>query len=312
VIKACLYEPQVNRTCAEMAGHYDTAILPARPRRPRDKAKVEAAVLIVERRLLGRLRHRRFCSLAELNAAIGELLHQLNAELPIRRLGVTRRALLEELDRPHLKPLPAEPYTYAEWRLPHGSSPWAEGPRVGIDYHVEVEAHFYSDLWRFDHAISILSALMNAASAGWDMSVRISGECLFSGPIDREFGDMLVKPGSEANWTGPKQFVTAAALKASASRVSSRTTFRRWTGCSSSKTFSASARRPNQVPLKSDLFRAVRQRHSARRRGLWPERLVRSFQRFRLSPRRCPGPRSGDAGTSRGHEDRRTRHAGAV
>ena len=107
VIKACLYEPQVNRTYAEMAAHYDTAILPARPRRPRDKAKVEAAVLIVERWLLGRLRHRRFYSLAELNAAIGELLHQLNEERPIRRLGVTRRALLEELDRPHLKALPS-------------------------------------------------------------------------------------------------------------------------------------------------------------------------------------------------------------
>jgi len=80
VIKACLYEPQVNRTYAEMAAHYDTAILPARPRRPRDKAKVEAAVLIVERWLLGRLRHRRFYSLAELNAAIGELLRQLNEE----------------------------------------------------------------------------------------------------------------------------------------------------------------------------------------------------------------------------------------
>ncbi len=139
VIKACLYEPQVNRTYAEMAAHYDTAILPARPRRPRDKAKVEAAVLIIERWLLGRLRHRRFYSLAELNAAIGELLRQLNEERPIRRLGVTRRALLEELDRPHLKPLPSEPYVFAEWRL----------RRVGIDYHVEVEAHFYSVPYRF-------------------------------------------------------------------------------------------------------------------------------------------------------------------
>ena len=72
-----------------MAAHYDTAILPARPHRPRDKAKVEAAVLIIERWLLGRLRHRRFYSLAELNAAIGELLRQLNDERPLRRLGVT-------------------------------------------------------------------------------------------------------------------------------------------------------------------------------------------------------------------------------
>jgi transposase len=134
VIKACLYEPQVNRTYADLAAHYDTAILPARPHRPRDKAKVEAAVLIIERWLLGRLRHRRFFGLAELNAAIRELLGQLNEKRPIRRLGVTRRALLEELDRPHLKPLPAEPYDYAEWRL----------RRVGVDYHVEVEAHLYS------------------------------------------------------------------------------------------------------------------------------------------------------------------------
>ena len=139
VIKACLYEPQVNRSYAEMAAYYDTAVLPARPRRPRDKAKVEAAVLIIERWLLGRLRHRRFYSLAELNVAIRQALRQLNEERPIRRLAVTRRALLEELDRPYLKPLPVEPYSFAEWRL----------RRVGVDYHVEVEAHFYSVPHRF-------------------------------------------------------------------------------------------------------------------------------------------------------------------
>jgi hypothetical protein len=93
-----------------MAAHYGIAVLPARPRRPRDKANVEACVLIVKRWLVGRPRDRRFYSLAELNAAIGELLKRLNEERPIRRLGVTRRQLLEELDRPALKPLPAEPY----------------------------------------------------------------------------------------------------------------------------------------------------------------------------------------------------------
>jgi transposase len=134
VIKACLYEPQVNRTYAEMAAHYGTAVLPARPYRPRDKAKVEACVLIVERWLIGRLRNRVFYSLAELNAAIGQLLLRLNEERPIRRLGRTRRQLLEELDRPALKPLPIEPYVFAEWRL----------RRVGIDYHVDVDNHFYS------------------------------------------------------------------------------------------------------------------------------------------------------------------------
>ena len=103
-----------------------------------NKAKVEAAVLIVERWLLGRLRHRRFYSLAELNAAIGEVLRQLNEERLLRRLGVTRRMLLEELDRPYLKALPSEPYAFAEWRL----------RRVGIDYHVQVEGHFYSVPYR--------------------------------------------------------------------------------------------------------------------------------------------------------------------
>ncbi len=139
VIRACLYDPLVNRTYAEMAAHYDTAILPARPRRPRDKAKVEQAVLIVERWLLGRLRHRTFYSLADVNAPIGELLALLNEERPIRRLGTTRRQLLEEIDRPALKPLPIEPYEFCEWRA----------CRVGIDYHVEADAHYYSVHHRF-------------------------------------------------------------------------------------------------------------------------------------------------------------------
>ena len=142
IIKACLYEPQVNRTYAEMAAHYGCAILPARPRRPRDKAKVEGAVLIIERWLLGRLRHHCFHGLAELNAAIAGLLVHLNENRPIRRLGRTRRQLLEELDRPHLKALPAEPYSFAEWRT----------RRVGIDYHVEIDNHFYSVPYGFARA----------------------------------------------------------------------------------------------------------------------------------------------------------------
>jgi len=139
VIKACLYEPAVNRTYTEMAAHYDTAILPTRPRKPRDKAKVEAAVLIMERWILGRLRNQRFYSLAALNEAIRALLVRLNDQRPIRRLGVTRRQLLEELDRPLLKPLPVEAYVFAEWRL----------RRVGIDYHVDIDRHYYSVPYRF-------------------------------------------------------------------------------------------------------------------------------------------------------------------
>jgi hypothetical protein len=139
VIKACLYDPLVNRTYAEMAAHYDTNILPAMPRKPRDKAKVEQAALIVERRLLGRLRHRIFYSLAEVNAAIGDLLKHLNEERLHRRLGATRRQMLEEIDRPALKSLPTEPYEFREWRA----------CRVCIDYHVDADFHYYSVPYRF-------------------------------------------------------------------------------------------------------------------------------------------------------------------
>ena len=104
IVKASFYDPEVNRTYAEMAAHYRTVILPARPRKPRDKAKVEQAVLIVERWLLGRLRRRVFHSLADVDVALGEFMIQLNERQPLRRLGLTRRQLLEEIDRPALGP----------------------------------------------------------------------------------------------------------------------------------------------------------------------------------------------------------------
>ncbi len=133
VVKACLYDPEINRTYAGMAAHYDTAIVPARPRKPRDKAKVEVGVQIVERRILARLRNHRFFTLAELNQAIAELLVALNGRVT-RHLGASRRQLFEQLDRPALKPLPAQAYEYAEWKQ----------RRAGLDYHVEVAKHYYS------------------------------------------------------------------------------------------------------------------------------------------------------------------------
>jgi transposase len=133
VTRANWYEPGLNRTYLDLATHYGTAILPARPRKPRDKAKVEVGVLVVERWILARLRNRRFFSLAELNQAIGELVTDLNAR-PMRRLGVSRRDLFLELDKPALKSLPVEPYEYAEWRV----------RRVGLDYHVDIDGHYYS------------------------------------------------------------------------------------------------------------------------------------------------------------------------
>lgn len=133
VTKACFYDPAINRTYADMAAHYDTAVVPARPRKPKDKAKVEAAVLLAERWIVARLRNRRFFGLDELNAAIRPLLEQLNGKVT-RHLGASRRDLFERLDRPALKPLPAEPFAYAEWKQ----------CRAGLDYHVDVGRHYYS------------------------------------------------------------------------------------------------------------------------------------------------------------------------
>ena len=133
VTRPCRYEPEANATYEELAQHYGTAILPARVRRPRDKAKVENAVLLVERWILARLRHQSFFSLSELNAAIRELLEVLNRR-SFKKLPGCRRQLFEQLDRPAMKRLPAARYTYAEWKC----------ARVHIDYHVEVEGHYYS------------------------------------------------------------------------------------------------------------------------------------------------------------------------
>src|SRR5262252_8945214 len=133
VTKACFYEPAVNRTYAEMAHHYGTAVVPARPRRSKDKSKVEVAVQVTTRWVIAKLRNRRFFSLVELNAAIRELVTQLNDRVT-RHLGTSRRALFDEIERPALKKLPVEPYLYAEWKE----------CRVGLDYHVEIEKHYYS------------------------------------------------------------------------------------------------------------------------------------------------------------------------
>jgi transposase len=134
VIKACHFDPMLNRSYTDMARHYGTAVLPARPRRPKDKAKVEACVRIVERWVLGRLRNRIFYSLAELNAAIAECLADLNERRVLRQFGRTRRQLFEEVDAPNLKPLPAEPWVHAQWKR----------CRVGLDYHIALEQHHYS------------------------------------------------------------------------------------------------------------------------------------------------------------------------
>lgn len=133
VTKPCRYEPELNVTYQDLLAHYGTAAIPTRIRKCQDKAKVENAVLVTERWILARLRHHSFFSLSELNAAIRALLEELNRR-PFKKLPGCRRSLFEDLDRPALKQLPAERYVYAEWKR----------VRVNIDYHLEVDGHYYS------------------------------------------------------------------------------------------------------------------------------------------------------------------------
>ena len=127
------YEPDLNQSYIELAQHYGVAVIPARVRKPRDKAKVEVGVQVVERWIMAALRNQTFFSLAELNRAIAKRLEELNSR-PMQHLEKSRKQLFEELDQPALRPLPQRAFEYAIWKT----------ARVNIDYHVEFEKHFYS------------------------------------------------------------------------------------------------------------------------------------------------------------------------
>ena len=133
VTRACRYEPEIQRSYDELALHYGTVILPARPASPRDKAKVEVGVLVAQRWILARLRDETFFTLPALNHRIGELAVELN-DRTMRHYRASRRSLFEQLDRPALKPLPETRYEHALWKF----------VRPNIDYHVELEGHYYS------------------------------------------------------------------------------------------------------------------------------------------------------------------------
>jgi transposase len=133
VHKASFYDPEINRTYGAMAAHYSVGVLPARPGKPRDKAKVESGVRCAQMYILGRLRGLTFFSLAECNQAIALAVQRMN-DRPMRKLGVSRRELFERIERDALIPLPAGDWEYAEWRR----------ARVNLDYHVEVHDFLYS------------------------------------------------------------------------------------------------------------------------------------------------------------------------
>lgn len=133
ISKACRYEPDINPTYADFIEYYGTAVLPARPAKPKDKPKVENAVLVVERWILARLRNQVFVGLQELNAAIRELLVSLNNR-PFKKLPGCRASAFIETDKPTLKPLPSYPYEYTDFKK----------AKVHVDYHVELDGHYYS------------------------------------------------------------------------------------------------------------------------------------------------------------------------
>lgn len=133
VTRACRYEPELNRTYQELGHHYGTVMLPARPRKPQDKAKVEVGVQVAERWILAVLRNRQFFSLSEINREVRGLLLKLNRR-PMRHAGKSREELFLETDKPALRPLPAAPYEHAEFRR----------ATVNIDYHVVVDDNLYS------------------------------------------------------------------------------------------------------------------------------------------------------------------------
>lgn len=137
VTKACRYEPDINPTYHDLATYYGFAVIPARPRKPRDKAKVEVGVQIAQRWILASLRSKRFSSITELNIAIRELLDKLNNRL-LKKLNKSRHELFLNLDLPNAKSLPDVPYEYAAWKK----------AKVNVDYHIEIEAHYYSVPYR--------------------------------------------------------------------------------------------------------------------------------------------------------------------
>lgn len=133
VSRACRYDPDVNPSYQELASHYGMAVVPARPGKPRDKAKAEAGVLVTERWILAPLRDHTFFGLNELNEQVSRLRDALN-DRPFQKLEGSRRSLFETLERPLLRPLPATRYEFAEWRK----------ARANIDYHIAVDNHLYS------------------------------------------------------------------------------------------------------------------------------------------------------------------------
>jgi transposase len=182
------YAPEINPTYAELGQHYGAAIIPARPRKPRDKAKVEAGVLLAQRWILACLRNRTFFSLEELNAAIWELLERLNTR-PFQKLEGCRRSAFESIDRPAMKPLPAQRYQVAEWK-------WAT---ANIDYHVMYEDRPYS----VPHTLTLTEVEVRATSMTVEIfhdGERVAAHARCYGPTGTPTTLEEHRPKSHRDW----------------------------------------------------------------------------------------------------------------
>jgi transposase len=204
VSKADGCEPEINATYAEMAQHYGTAIVPARPRKPRDKAKVEVGVQIAQRWILACLRNRRFFSLQELNAAIWELLEKLNTR-PFKKLEGCRRSAFEKLDRPALRPLPARRYEIGEWKL---------GVGVNIDHHIEYDHRYYSVPSELITAKVDVRATATVVEV-WRERVRITSHERSYGPKGTAVTKQEHRPRAHREWGNwpPERLVSWAQTK---------------------------------------------------------------------------------------------------
>ncbi|WP_412507148.1 IS21 family transposase [Roseovarius sp. SYSU LYC5161] len=203
VVRACFHEPGVNRSYTDLARHYHTAILPARPYKPKDKSKAEGGVLLVQRWIVARLRNRVFFSLEELNAAIREDLTRLNARVS-RHLGASRQQLFEQLDKPALIPLPPTRHVHADWQK----------VTVGADYHIRIDDHYYSvpyDLARAALWVRITASTIEAFRGG----KRVASHTR-AGPEDgRETTVMAHMPAKHRHYAG----MTEEKVQADAQKV---------------------------------------------------------------------------------------------
>lgn len=200
VIKASFFDPDLNPLCNRMAVHYDTVLLPARVRKPKDKAVVESNVLHLQRYILGALRDRMFFSITEVSEAVHALLVQFNEE-PMQVYKVSRRVRFESLDKPYALPLPESPFSLLDLKM---------GVTVHADYHIQYRKHFYS----VPH--TLVSRKVEVHADGTTVQVYLDGERVAShlhGAEDFRYSTLEVHmPQNHRFWKGlnPDKLIASA------------------------------------------------------------------------------------------------------